>query len=129
MILFHLVTHSGVPPYLQIVQQVKQAIRMGQLKHGDKLPTVKEAVKMVAVNPNTVVKAYKELEGLGLAEGRAGVGTFIVSQANTGPPPRTQATLSKKLRQWIEDANAAGLDQETIEALFYVTFRNKGRGY
>lgn len=127
MILFHLSSRTGVPAYLQIVQQVKQAIRMGQLKQGDKLPTVKEAVKMIAVNPNTVVKAYKELEISGFVEGRAGLGTFI-SVSSNGLSPDTQNALGEKLGHWMTEAVTAGLDEESIEALFYITLRNKRKG-
>jgi GntR family transcriptional regulator len=101
---------------------------MGQLKQGDKLPTVKEAVRMIAVNPNTVVKAYNELENLGLVAGRAGVGTFI-SVSSSGPPPDTHAALGEKLEQWIVEASVAGLDEESIEALFSITLRNKRKGH
>jgi GntR family transcriptional regulator len=128
MILLRLSSRSGVPPYLQIVQQVKQAIRMGLLKEGDKLPTVKEVVTMVAVNPNTVVKAYKELESNGLVEGRAGIGTFILGHPS-GPSPATQTALSNKLGSWIDEALQAGLDEESTEALFYITLRNKRKGH
>jgi GntR family transcriptional regulator len=128
MILFHLATHSGIPPYLQIIKQVKHALQIGQLKQGDQLPTVKEAVRMIAVNPNTVVKAYKELENLRLVEGRAGLGTFV-SAASIGPPPDTQVALNGKLVRWVAEATKAGLDEESIEALFYMTLRNKRKEY
>ncbi len=123
MITFRLSTHSGVPPYLQIVQQVKQAMRMGILKEGDQLPTVKEVVAMVAINPNTVFKAYRELESLGLVEGRTGSGTFVLGQM-TGPSPDTQSALASSLRGWIQKAKDAGLDEESIEALIHTTLHN-----
>ena len=66
MIEFRLETRSGIAPYLQIVQQVKHALRLGMLRSGDQLPTVKEVVGSVAINPNTVLKAYRELEHEGL---------------------------------------------------------------
>src|SRR5580700_1105698 len=106
MITFRLSTHSGVPPYLQIVQQVKQAIRLGILQEGDQLPTVKEVVGMVAINPNTVFKAYRELEMMELVEGRTGSGTFV-SGKTIGPPPRIQAALSQGLGKWIAEAKKA----------------------
>jgi GntR family transcriptional regulator len=127
MIILRLSSHSGVPPYLQIVQQVKQNIRVGLLKEGDKLPTVKEVVTMIAVNPNTVVKAYKELEGIGLVEGRAGIGTFVRGRP-AGPSPPTQTALGIKLADWIEEAREAGLDEESIDALFYTILRNNHKG-
>jgi GntR family transcriptional regulator len=116
MITFRLNTHSGVPPYLQIVQQVKQALQVGILQPGDQLPTVKEVVAHVAINPNTVFKAYRELEGLGFVEGRTGSGTFV-KQRPAGPSPEVQEALSKDLGGWIVKAHKAGLDDESIEAL------------
>src|SRR5580700_6236898 len=126
MITFRLSTHSGVPPYLQIVQQVKQALRMGILQEGDQLPTVKEVVSMVAINPNTVFKAYRELEMLGLVEGRTGSGTFI-SGKPAGPPPKVQNILAEGLTSWINEARKAGLDEESIEALLNSILHNTRR--
>lgn len=120
MITFRLNTHSGVPPYLQIVQQVKQALQVGILEPGDKLPTVKQVVAHVAINPNTVAKAYRELEMLGLVEGRTGSGTFIKKRL-AGPSPEVQEALSNNLRQWVTKARKAGLDEEAIEALLRIT--------
>ncbi len=126
MIVFRLSMRSGVPAYLQIVHQVQQAVQLGLLHENDKLPTVKEAVRMVAVNPNTIVKAYRELESQGLVAGRVGLGTFITANA-TGPPPTVQQKLAKKLLQWIDEAIQAGLNEESIEALYAATLRNKRR--
>src|ERR1022692_523905 len=113
---FQLNADSGVPAYLQLVQQIKQAMRMGILGVGDKLPTVKEVVAEVAINPNTVMKAYWELEHEGLVEGRQGVGTFV-SRLPDGPPPGTQARLARSLQKWVQSAHDEGLDDESIEAL------------
>ncbi|HEX4775076.1 MAG TPA: GntR family transcriptional regulator [Candidatus Saccharimonadales bacterium] len=124
MITFRLNTHSGVPPYLQIVQQVKQALQVGILQPGDQLPTVKEAVAHIAINPNTVAKAYRELESLGLVEGRTGSGTFI-KQRLAGPSPRVQEALSQDLEGWIAKARRAGLDEESIEALVRATINKR----
>ena len=124
MITFHLQKRSGVPPYLQIVQQVKQAMQLGLLHEGDKLPTVKEVVGMVVVNPNTVFKAYRELESQGLVEGRTGSGTFV-RRLPDGPPPEVHAALAGKLQRWTTEAHAAGLDDEAIEALVRVALRNE----
>jgi GntR family transcriptional regulator len=124
MITFRLNTHSGVPPYLQIVQQVKQALQVGILQTGDKLPTVKEVVAHVAINPNTVAKAYRELESLGLTEGRTGSGTFV-KQRPAGPSPEVQEALSKELERWVVQAQAAGLDEESIEALVRIVLHKK----
>ena len=119
---FHLDDRSGLSPYLQLVRQVRQALRLGVLREGDQLPTVKEVVARLAINPNTVLKAYRELEHEGLAAARPGVGTFVTatladaSLAAHGP-------LSQELRRWLAKARRAGLDDESIEALFMTTFR------
>jgi GntR family transcriptional regulator len=117
---FLLNADSGVPAYLQLVQQVKQAIRMGVLDIGDKLPTVKEVVAEVAVNPNTVMKAYWQLEHEGLVEGRQGVGTFVARRP-AGPPPQTQQRLARSLERWVQRARDEGLDDESIESLLRTT--------
>ena len=119
---FQLNADSGVPAYLQLVQQIKQALRMGILGVGDQLPTVKEVVAEVAINPNTVTKAYRELEHEGLVEGRQGVGTFV-SRRPEGPPPGTQARLARTLERWVQTARSEGLDNESIEALLRSTLR------
>lgn len=121
---FHISNRSGVPPYLQIVQQVKQDIRLGLLKEGDKLPAVREVVTMIAINPNTVVKAYRELENRGFIEKRSGIGTFV-SKQSAGPSPDTQAALLDKLDGWIAEAIIAGLDEESTEALFNMALRKR----
>jgi GntR family transcriptional regulator len=124
MITFRLNSHSGVPPYLQIIQQVKQALQVGILQTGDQLPTVKEVVVHVAINPNTVFKAYRELEMLGFVEGRTGSGTFVTKRPD-GPSPDVQEALSNELEDWITKARQAGLDEESIEALVRVTLHKK----
>jgi GntR family transcriptional regulator len=117
MIEFHLDTRSGVPAYLQLVQQVRQAIRLGMLEPGDQLPTVKEVVASLTINPNTVLHAYRQLDAEGLAEGRRGVGTFVA--ANPAPvPPDDLKGLRSSLERWVSRAHAAGLDQEGMGALF-----------
>jgi GntR family transcriptional regulator len=119
---FHLDARSGVAPYMQLIQQVRRAMRLGLLTEGDKLPTVKEVVARIAINPNTVLKAYRELEYEGLVAARPGVGTFVTrtlsddSLAAHGP-------LRQDLERWLAKARAAGLDGESIEALFLSTFR------
>jgi DNA-binding transcriptional regulator YhcF (GntR family) len=117
---FQLNPDSGVPAYLQLAQQVKQALRMGILDIGDKLPTVKEVVAEVAINPNTVMKAYRELEHEGLVEGRQGVGTFVFRRPE-GPPPGTQLRLARSLERWVQAARDEGLDDESIESLLRST--------
>jgi DNA-binding transcriptional regulator YhcF (GntR family) len=117
MIEFHLETASGVPTYLQLVQQVRQAVRLGLLSPGDQLPTVKEVVGRLAINPNTVLRAYRELEGEGLTEGRRGVGTFVCEHAAPLPADEVEA-LRTALEGWVAQARAAGLDREAMAALF-----------
>jgi GntR family transcriptional regulator len=122
MIEFHLDERSGLSPYQQLVRQVRQALRLGILREGDQLPTVKEVVATLAINPNTVLKAYRELERDGLVKPRPGVGTFVTatlpdaSFAAHGP-------LRADLRRWLAKARRSGLDEESIEALFVTTFR------
>ena len=122
MISFRVDGRSGVPPYLQIVRQVRQALRMGVLDVGDQLPTVREVVAAVAVNPNTVLKAYRDLEREGLVEARAGQGTFVRARP-PGPPPGTHSRLGRSLARWVRDAREAGLDEESMESLLRVTLR------
>src|SRR5438270_5961402 len=122
MIEFRLETRSGIAPYLQIVQQVKHALRLGMLSTGDQLPTVREVVGSVAINPNTVLKAYRELEHEGLVEGRPGVGTFVLKGLD-GPGPSDFPNLGRKLSRWIDQARDAGLDDEGISAFFDATLR------
>ena len=122
MIEFHLDSRSGVSPYLQIVQQVRQALRVGLLHEGDQLPTVKEVVAQLAINPNTVLKAYRDLERAGLIEARAGQGTFVLRRP-AGPPPATHSRLGRSLARWVSEAREAGLDDESMESLLRVTLR------
>ncbi|HXT36064.1 MAG TPA: GntR family transcriptional regulator [Chloroflexota bacterium] len=123
MIAFRLDTTSGLPPYLQLTQQVKHALRLGMLGVGDQLPTVKEVVATLAINPNTVLKAYRELEHEGLTESRPGVGTFVV-RTLAGSSLASHDALRRELARWIRGAQTAGLDSESIEALFTNTFRD-----
>lgn len=116
MIEFRLNDRSGVPPYLQIVQQVKHFLRLGILETGDQLPTVKAVVGQLTINANTVLKAYRDLEREGLVESRSGVGTFALRRP-PGPSPETQLALQRGLDRWLREALAAGLDIESIEGL------------
>lgn len=118
---FH-IERSGVPPYLQLVAQVKQALRLGWLAPGDKLPTVHEVAATAVVNSNTVLKAYKELEREGLATGRPGLGTYIVKSLSQGTPAAF-STLQQRLARWIGAARRAGLDDDGMADLFAATLR------
>ncbi|MFI7054808.1 GntR family transcriptional regulator [Streptosporangium canum] len=126
MIEVHLDGRSGVAPYLQLVQQVRRALRLGLLREGDQLPTVKDVVARLAINPNTVLKAYRELEHDGLVAARPGVGTFV-TRSLTDASLAAHGPLRQDLRHWLAEARLAGLDDESIEALFMTTFRTTAR--
>jgi GntR family transcriptional regulator len=113
---FHLDAHSGVPPYLQLAQQVEGAVRLGMLRPGDQLPTVKDVVAVLAINPNTVLKAYRELEHRGLAAGRPGLGTFVLASA-LSDRVREYGQLRERLAEWLQDAADAGLSRSDVRAL------------
>jgi GntR family transcriptional regulator len=123
MIEFHLDTRSGVAPYQQVVQQVRHALRLGLLEEGDQLPTVKEVVTALAINPNTVLKAYKELEHLGLVAARPGIGTFVTTTL-ADDSISAHGPLRQDLNRWLSKARRAGLDEESIEALFRDVLRS-----
>jgi GntR family transcriptional regulator len=122
MIEFHLDGRSPVVPYKQLVQQVRQALRVGLLDPGDQLPRVREVAESLAINPNTVLKAYRELEHEGLVEGRPGQGTFVL-RSLAGPSLASQAGLRRELEAWLRRARVAGLDQDDIVALVEMTLR------
>jgi GntR family transcriptional regulator len=122
MIDFRLDARSGVPTYLQIVQQVRRAIRLGMLRPGDQLPTVKEVVGSLAINPNTVLKAYRALDLEGLVEARRGQGTFV-SRTLEAAEPLEHAALQDALREWIKSAREAGFDEEGVVALIATTLQ------
>jgi len=115
-IVFRLDPGSGVPTYLQLVQQVEHALRLGYLGVGDRLPKVKEVVQGLAINPNTVLKAYRDLERKGLSVGRPGQGTFVAG--TLGGRSRDQDGLLRELLGWMRTAEDGGLDEESMVALF-----------
>src|SRR5580692_8650603 len=122
MIEFQLDTASGVATYLQLVHQVHQALQLGMLEPGDQLPTAQQVVGRLAINPNTVLKAYRDLERQGLVRARPGQGTFVV-----GSLPRTdpaaQARFLASMTAWLSSARAAGLGPEDIEAIYRTAVR------
>jgi GntR family transcriptional regulator len=120
---FRLDPGSGVPTYLQLVQQVEHALRLGYLKPGDQLPKVRDVVASLAINPNTVLKAYKELETKGLTAGRPGQGTFIQATLSQVALPELTA-LRRSLSGWLADADGAGLDADGMVALFSSALRD-----
>ena len=125
---FRLDPSSGVPTYLQLVQQVEHALRLGYLKPGDQLPKVRDVVAALTINPNTVLKAYKELETKGVAAGRPGQGTFVTATLSQVTLPEL-GVLRRSMLGWLASAEAAGLDEDGIVALFTSALRDffKGR--
>jgi GntR family transcriptional regulator len=123
MIEFHLDTSSGVATYLQLVQQVRQALRLGVLEPGDRLPTAQQVVAQLAINPNTVLKAYRDLEREGLVRARPGLGTFVIG-ALPRTDPAVQARLQAALAKWLDSARASGLGPDDIEAIYRSAVRN-----
>ncbi len=125
-ILFRLDPRSGIAPYRQLVDQVRQAVEMGRLRGGDQLPSVRDVVTQVTINPNTVHRAYRELEHLGLAEGRLGLGTFITENPDVHTTEVGNAELNRQLQLWAQRARAAGLvDDEMLELLRRILNRDE----
>jgi GntR family transcriptional regulator len=118
MFVFRLDSGSGVPPYLQLVQQVRQAVLLGFLRPGDRLPLIREVVEELAINPNTVAKAYRQLEQEALVTGRPGQGTFVNEVSSAPVSPATYTSLRRGLESWLRRAYAAGLDEQAVNALF-----------
>ena len=114
---FRLDPTSGVPTYMQLVRQVENALTLGYLIPGDQLPKVKDVVASLAINPNTVLKAYRELEHKGVTLGRPGQGTYVKATLDV-VPLRDQAALTRRLARWLDAASASGLDAEGMTALF-----------
>jgi GntR family transcriptional regulator len=127
MIEFQLDSQSGVATYFQLAQQVRHALRLGLLQPGDQLPTAREVVAKLAINPNTVLKAYRELEREGLVGARPGQGTFV-RRTLAGGDPAIQTRLRGELDRWLDRARKAGLDQEAIEALYRSAVRDSFLG-
>ena len=126
MFRFRLDSSSGVPPYLQLVHQVRQSLLLGYLQEEDRLPTVKDVAADLAINPNTVVKAYRQLEHEGLAAGRPGQGTFITGTL-ASPAVAVSQVLRGSLEKWFRDAAEAGLSDEAITALIAAVRHDLGR--
>ncbi|GAB2976873.1 GntR family transcriptional regulator [Saccharothrix stipae] len=117
MIEFRIDRRSGVATYLQLVHQVKQALRLGVVGPGDRLPTAKDVVAQTGINPNTVLKAYRELEREGLVEPMPGLGTFVRRSLVT-PGAAEDSPLRGELLDWMDRARALGMGREDVEALF-----------
>jgi GntR family transcriptional regulator len=104
-------------PYRQLVDQVRLAVSTGLLEEGDQLPSVRDVVTQITINPNTVHRAYRELEHLGIAEGRAGLGTFITSRSLVATTPTERVSLEHALVDWVSAARRIGMDDESINEL------------
>jgi GntR family transcriptional regulator len=124
MFVFRLDSGSGVPPYLQLVQQVRQALLLGFLQPGDRLPLIREVVESLAINPNTVAKAYRQLENEALVTGRPGQGTFVNQTPTPTVSPATYTSLRRGLQTWLDREYAAGIDEQAIDALFTSVHRD-----
>ena len=120
---FHLDPSSGVATYLQLVQQVRRALQLGMLTPGDRLPTASQVVASLAINPNTVLKAYRDLEREGLVRARPGLGTFVVGQLPR-TDPQAQARFRASMTRWLDQARAAGLSDEEIDAIYRTALRD-----
>ena len=122
MIEFDLDDSSGVATYLQLVQQVRDALRLGMLEPGERLPTAQQVVARLAINPNTVLKAYRDLEREGLVRARPGQGTFII-RSLPGTDRAAQAQFLAAMTDWLASARSAGLGPDDIEAIYRTAFR------
>ncbi|WAZ22616.1 GntR family transcriptional regulator [Streptomyces cinnabarinus] len=125
MVEYRIDRRSGVATYLQIVQQTKQALRLGLLEPGDKLPTAREVVEATAINPNTVLKAYRELEREGLVEARRGLGTFVRKSLGAAP---ADSPFHTELTDWAVRAREAGLEHDDVAALFTAVLEEHFKG-
>ncbi|MCJ0874433.1 GntR family transcriptional regulator [Streptomyces sp. AP-93] len=125
MLEYRIDRRSGIATYLQIVQQTKQALRLGLLEPGDKLPTAREVVEATAINPNTVLKAYRELEREGLVEAKRGLGTFIRKSLGGAP---AESPLRAELADWARRARGAGMERDDAAALFSAVLEEHFKG-
>ena len=123
-IAFRLDPRSGVPTYLQLVHQVEHALRLGYLTRGDQLPRVKDVVASLSINPNTVLKAYRDLEQKGLIGSRPGQGTFVKVAPDTVGLAELTGLRRSLVTGWLRDAAKAGLDEDGISALFMSALRD-----
>src|SRR5665213_1624630 len=123
---FRLDQQSGLAPYRQLVEQVRHAVLTGLLRDGDQLPSVRDVVTQITINPNTVHRAYRELEHQGIAEGRAGLGTFITLHLSVAPDATEHGTFEQALHDLVINARRAGLDEETIRELMRTALRQDG---
>ena len=112
---FRLDLHSGVPVYRQIIDQVMGGVAAGSLVAGDQLPTVRQVAVDLAINPNTVVRAYRELEIRGALETQQGTGTFISRQKVKRDDVERQRQLNQLVSEFVSRAGAAGFTIEELQ--------------
>lgn len=122
---FRVERSDGLPAYLQLVQQVREGLRLGWLRPGQRLPTAREVVVSSGINANTVLKAYRELEHAGLVEMRQGSGTFV-TDAMEPIDAAVMAQLRTSLAQWVQRARAAGLSGDDLAALLRAVLAGEG---
>jgi GntR family transcriptional regulator len=109
---------SGVPLYVQIVDDVKRALAVGSLQPGDRLPTVQKLSSELTIAPNTIVKAYGELQRLGLIEARAGAGTVVSVTAPASIRETQLLALNQRIQILVQDAQTLGLGRQDLAARF-----------
>ena len=114
----HINTHSSIPLYVQLIEQVKRALEVGTLSPGDPLPTVRELASELSIAPNTIVKAYNELQRMGLIESRAGKGTIVVGEAEETLRTQQREALLERLSALVRDASSLGLSAEEVRIRF-----------
>ena len=107
---------SGVPIYVQIVDQVRHALEVGGLRPGERLPTVRRLAGELAIAPNTIVRAYNELQRVGLVESRPGVGTVVAEGVEEVARERRVEEIFERLRVLVRDAAALGVSEDDLWA-------------
>jgi GntR family transcriptional regulator len=125
-ITFRLDPRSGIAPYRQLVEQVRSALESGLLREHDQLPSVRDVVTQITINPNTVHRAYRELEHLGIAEGRAGLGTFVTAVPGAVTGPRERGSIERELRDRVVQARDSGMSEEQVSELIALAYRQSG---
>jgi GntR family transcriptional regulator len=115
---FRLDSHSGVPVFRQIIDQVQAGIATGTLRFGDQLPTVRQAAVDLEINPNTVLRAYREMEIRGIVDTQQGMGTFIASRKMEQSKAERERVLSQLVSEFVSRAGASGFTlQDLMDAL------------
>ena len=120
--------HSGVPIYVQIAEQVQRAIEAGSLRSGERLPTVRRLARELSVAPNTIVKAYSELQRVGLVESRPGVGTVVTDGVEEVARERRVEEIFERSRVLVRDAVALSISEDDLWASLDSEFERIRRG-